>query len=754
MASYGKGKKIKTFVLIFFITMFVAAIVAGVLFLIYNNSKGGGKFEVEQVQFVLDDKVVETVELEVFKKDVQFGVKINNGQNLSDKDDPTITWEIVGDSLNCLVDEDGLVQIGNVLGDITLACSVQSVNKITKTLPIKITKKEGSNLQSLSASINDGFSTAYIEGQTFDRKSIKVVGHFENYSAVISDFDVESGKLETGMTDIAISYCEQLFIMPISVSHKQLESIRILNAPNKTNYVEGQIFDKTGIVIEAIFDTGKEESGECFVDDLSPLEISDTEIEIFFEYNGITKSAKQAISVAKRQLSSISINDENVKKRYVQGEKFDASGIRVFAEFVELGQVEVFDFEIDQKNLTSSDAFVNVTYAENGVTKSATISDLIVTKPYEDVRRINVENPSDVTISWTYSYMNDEGEMKIDNLTFLEHSLTYDVENGIYDVPVSASVTLKAINPAVVDFVFDGQSQNMDYSNMTKIFVLEHGEQLNISTIQMAGERLSISFSGDGKTKNFLYSKTWNAPLRSQDVSQLFLIFKDCKSYYYTYKVDDKVYSAAELTALTFNKSCMVVVEKVAVKSNLIEVTFEVEEDLTLEIMIDPQNFDVLDFPSPQKAGFLFGGWKYADGTLVGQDNMKAFLQNGEVEHYVYAVWTKEVVDYSTKDIIGKWTWQGEVEGYEILCEVEFMSDATFSYEVCVAGEKNNSFTGSYRLEGEDINIIIVETDGEHMLLSPNDFMFEKEGDTLRASIFVFDGYALLEDIQNLAKLS
>lgn len=680
MKYSGERRRIKIYAMTVLVALIVLALAVGVLFLV-RNQRMGGKFEVEHVQFMLDDKIVESVELEVFKKDIQFGIIINDGQNLDHNDKPTISWEIVGESLNCLVDDDGLVQIGNVLGDITLSCTVQSVNTFTQTLPIEITKKEGSFLQNLFATINEGCSNTYVEGQTFDRKSITVVGDFGDYSAVISDFDVENGNLASDMTDVAISYCGHLFVLPISVSHKQLESISILNAPNKTNYVEGQMFDKTGIVIEAVFDTGREESEECFVDDLSPLEVSDTEIEIFFEYNGVTKSAKQKITVEKRQLKSISIDDENAKKRYVQGEKFDASEIKVFAEFVGLGQVEVFDFEVDQKNLTSSDTFVNVTYSENDVTKSATISDLIVTKPYEDVRRINVENPSDVTLSWTYSYMNDEGEMKIDNLTFLEHSLTYDVENGIYDVPVSASVTLKAINPAVVDFVFDGQSQNMDYSNMTKIFVLEHGEQLNISTTQMAGERLSISFSGDGKTKNFLYSKTWNAPLRSQDVSQLFLIFKDCESYYYTYKIDDKVYSSAELTSLTFNKSCMVTVEKVAAQSNSVEVTFEVEEDLTLEIMIDPQNFDVLDFPSPQKAGFLFGGWKYVDGTLVGQDNMKTFLQNGEVKHCVYAVWTKEVVDYSSKDIIGKWTWQGEIEGYEILCEVEFLSDATILFE-------------------------------------------------------------------------
>lgn len=680
MKYSGERRRIKIYAMTVLVALIVLALAVGVLFLV-RNQRMGGKFEVEHVQFMLDDKIVESVELEVFKKDIQFGIIINDGQNLDHNDKPTISWEIVGESLNCLVDDDGLVQIGNVLGDITLSCTVQSVNTFTQTLPIEITKKEGSFLQNLFATINEGCSNTYVEGQTFDRKSITVVGDFGDYSAVISDFDVENGNLASDMTDVAISYCGHLFVLPISVSHKQLESISILNAPNKTNYVEGQMFDKTGIVIEAVFDTGREESEECFVDDLSPLEVSDTEIEIFFEYNGVTKSAKQKITVEKRQLKSISIDDENAKKRYVQGEKFDASEIKVFAEFVGLGQVEVFDFEVDQKNLTSSDTFVNVTYSENDVTKSATISDLIVTKPYEDVRRINVENPSDVTLSWTYSYMNDEGEMKIDNLTFLEHSLTYDVENGIYDVPVSASVTLKAINPAVVDFVFDGQSQNMDYSNMTKIFVLEHGEQLNISTTQMAGERLSISFSGDGKTKNFLYSKTWNAPLRSQDVSQLFLIFKDCESYYYTYKIDDKVYSNAELTSLTFNKSCMVTVEKVAAQSNSVEVTFEVEEDLTLEIMIDPQNFDVLDFPSPQKAGFLFGGWKYVDGTLVGQDNMKTFLQNGEVKHCVYAVWTKEVVDYSSKDIIGKWTWQGEIEGYEILCEVEFLSDATILFE-------------------------------------------------------------------------
>ena len=749
MRYSARRQSIKKIVITLIAVLFLSSVIVGVVFLVKNKNHSE-KFEVSNVVIKYDNSVVEMIDVEVFSKDIHFECEINNGISLFQKDKAQVTWEIVGENLNCFVNQNGVVQIGNVIGKIMLSCTVESENKITTTLPINITKKRGSILNGLSATLNEGYSTNYIEGQNFDKKSITLVGDFEDYSALISDFDIDVQQLQTSMTDIVITYEGKLFILPISVSHKTLQSIQIVRQPNKLNYFEGQTFDKTGIKIKAIFDQGEEETELCFTDNLSALTTDDNAVEIFFEYNGVTKSATQTIFVAKRKLLSLTLNCDNMQKKYTQGEKVNYAGMKVFANFEELGSIEIFDYSTEDKILMSNDKDVEVCFSEYGVTKAAQIKDLIVLKPYEEIRKIKINEPSDVTVSWTYTYFDDEKNEHVDNLAYQKNNLLFDVENGLYEIPVGAVVSISAISPAIVDFVFDGEEQKMNYPNMTKIWKIQSGQELKIETIQMAGDRVSISFVGDGKTKNFLYSKTWSAPLRSQDIQKLFLVFCDCDNSYYTYKVEDTVYSASELTAVSFNKSTVVVVEKHQVQSNLIALNLDYGNDLQITIMVDPENYASSNLPRPTKIGHVFMGWKYDDGTMVSDDNFNLFLQNEQSSHQIFAVWTKEMISYEGEDVVGIWQCQIDVEEKSVKCVVEFAQDATFSYKVEVDGEENNSFVGSYRIEDGNISIIFVETTGDYMLLSPNDFKFEIRDGMLYSTIFVIDQFTLISTYANL----
>ncbi len=747
-----RGRSLKIIVISIVTILFLIGAVVGAVFIAKGKSNVGGKFDISSVAIKHENSVVESLDVEVFSKDIQFDVLINDGESINYKDKPQVTWEIIGDCLNCLVDENGLVQIGNVLGTITLSCTVESENKITITLPISITKKAGSTLQTLSATLNDGYSTNYVEGQYFDKKSITLIGDFGDYSALISNFDIGAQQLQTSMTEMSITYEDKLFILPISVSHKTLQEIEIITQPNKTNYVEGQTFDKSGIRIKAIFNQGEEETESCYTDNLSALTTDDKEIEIFFEYDGIIKSAKQKISVSRRKLLSLTLGTQNIRKIYTQGERFDATGLKVFANFEELGSIEIFDYVVEDKPLMFDDKILTIEFCEYGVTKVAQIKDLVVLRPYEEIREIKVNSPSDVTLSWTYTYFDDEKNEQIDNLAYEENNLVYDMKQGIYEVPVGAVVTISAINPAVVDFLFDGVSQNMEYPTMTKIWKIESGQTMIIETVQMAGERISISFVGDNKIKNFIYSKTWNSSLRSQDLQKLFLVFKDSESYYYSFKIDDTTYLSDELATVSFNKNTLVFVEKNQFESNLVTLNLDYGDDLIISVLIDPQEYKFSRLPHPTKAGFAFEGWKYENGTQVEETNFKAFLQSTQSVHQIYAIWTKEVIDYSGQVVVGTWRCQETIDGKTVECVVEFKQDATFSYRVMVDGQENNYFVGSYRIEEDYISIISVETSGDYLLVSTNDFEFEKNENKLFSSIFVIDGFSLIKTYADMLK--
>ena len=65
-----------------------------------------------------------------------------------------------------------------------------------------------------------------------------------------------------------------------------------------------------------------------------------------------------------------------------------------------------------------------------------------------------------------------------------EHGLIFDSINGIYEIPVGATVMIIAKNATVTDFEIDGIKQNLGYEQTSMSFILERGNDLTISTIK------------------------------------------------------------------------------------------------------------------------------------------------------------------------------------------------------------------------------------------------------------------------------
>lgn len=79
-----------------------------------------------------------------------------------------------------------------------------------------------------------------------------------------------------------------------------LDSIKITQAPEKTEYVEGEIFDAKGMKVTAIYSDGTEEEvTEAVSYSKEPLQVTDKEIELSYTEKEVTKTVKQAITVKK-----------------------------------------------------------------------------------------------------------------------------------------------------------------------------------------------------------------------------------------------------------------------------------------------------------------------------------------------------------------------------------------------------------------------------------------------------------------------
>lgn len=99
----------------------------------------------------------------------------------------------------------------------------------------------------------------------------------------------------------------------VTVVEKQLTEIEITKQPSKTNYVKGQIFDKTGMVVTATYNDGTSKEVTNYT--ISPngvLTTSDNKVTISYTENNVTKTAEQAITVkAKEEPKPILKGDAN-----------------------------------------------------------------------------------------------------------------------------------------------------------------------------------------------------------------------------------------------------------------------------------------------------------------------------------------------------------------------------------------------------------------------------------------------------------
>lgn len=139
-----------------------------------------------------------------------------------------------------------------------------------------------------------------------------------------------------------------------------LESIEITTPPTRTSYVEGQDFDKTGMVVKANYNIEKPEViTDYTVTDGTKLALGQTSVTISYE----GKTATQAIEVVKNTVESIKVQNPSTRTEYWAGEDFDATGMVIEATYKDGSTVLVTDYKIQHgKNLKNGQTTVTIEY--------------------------------------------------------------------------------------------------------------------------------------------------------------------------------------------------------------------------------------------------------------------------------------------------------------------------------------------------------------------------------------------------------
>ncbi|MCI8610246.1 MAG: hypothetical protein HFE73_11425 [Firmicutes bacterium] len=185
---------------------------------------------------------------------------------------------------------------------------------------------------------------------------------------------------------------------------KSVTALTITTPPTKTSYVEGQNFDKTGMVVHATYDDSSEEDVTNYVvKDGNNLTVGKSTVTI--EFGG--KSATQNITVIAKAIESIEVTKAPTKTTYVIGDtELDKTGMEVtatyndgstkaltdaeytvsgfdgtaFAEEQEItitagGKTDTFNIKVDKKTLTKDDFTVTgLTPTYDGAAKEVTVT--------------------------------------------------------------------------------------------------------------------------------------------------------------------------------------------------------------------------------------------------------------------------------------------------------------------------------------------------------------------------------------------
>ena len=256
---------------------------------------------------------------------------------------------------------------------------------------------------------------------------------------------------------------------------KRLEKIQVTTAPTKIDYIEGQDFDKTDMVVTATYNNGKSnEVSNYKVTNGKNLQMGSTEVTISYTEDGITKLTSQSITVEKKRLEKIQVTMAPIKIDYIEGQDFDEAGMEVTATYNNGKSNKIMNYSVTGgMNLQESTNSVTISYVENGITRSTSQNITVEKKRLEKIQvtipptKIDyIEGQDFESAGMKIKAIYNDGKTKIVNgddtgLTVIDgENLTTDIktviirytENGVtQETTQTITVELKALEISIPD---------------------------------------------------------------------------------------------------------------------------------------------------------------------------------------------------------------------------------------------------------------------------------------------------------------
>ena len=323
--------------------------------------------------------------------------------------------------------------------------------------------------------------TEYTEGQKFDRTGMEVTAVYNDGSSVkVTDFTVSPDRaLATADAKVVISYGGATADVAIKVKAKAVTKLEITKAPDTTDYVAGQAFDPTGMIVSATFDNGT--TAEVTDYTVSPAGALDESVKaVTVSYGG--KNAVQSVTVVVKEISGIEVTKYPDKVSYAVGETFDPAGMEVTATYNDNTTGIIADYTFAPSAPLTADV-TGITIACGGFTDTVAITVVGITGIVVAVMPNktsysagDIFDPTGLVIA----YAKSDGSREIIEDAFvlptapLKAGDTYvTVTYGDHSVDVPVTVTAETV-------VLEAENASLtDYSDGTNIGTKGEGHWMN-----------------------------------------------------------------------------------------------------------------------------------------------------------------------------------------------------------------------------------------------------------------------------------
>ena len=380
-----------------------------------------------------------------------------------------------------------------------------SYQGFTTTLEVNVVAK---SLESITVSKNPT-KMEYIEGTEFDDTGMELTLHYDNGTTetVTAGWTVDYDFSKVGETSVQITYGECTTTLKVNVIAKSLTSISIGKNPTKMEYIEGTLFDDTGMELTLHYNNGTTETVTTgWTADYDFSEVGKTNVTI--TYQGFTTTLE--VNVIAKSLVSISISMNPIKMVYIEGTQFDDTGMELTlhynngtTETVTDGWTSEYDFSNVGK------AHVTITYkgftttlevdviakslASISVSKNPNKMEYIEGTEFDDTGMeltllYNNGTTETVTTGWTTEY--DFSKVGKANVTITYQGFTTTLEvNVVAKSLISISVSK---NPNKMEYI---EGTEFDDTGMELTLYYDNGTTETVTT----GWTTEYDFSKVGK---------------------------------------------------------------------------------------------------------------------------------------------------------------------------------------------------------------------------------------------------------------